>query len=317
MTTPEKSTALAPVRPQVPALPSKDELEKVRALATVIYNSGQFPKAIQNIETAMMIGLYGKEIGYGFLQSLTAIHMIEGVPSIHYKDQLALIRRDCPGATIEFLQQDEKACRILAQRPGQKPQEFKWTHEEALRAGYLKWDEKLKCFTGKDNWVNSETDMLTARCVSRMNRAMFSDVSRGFCYTPEEIVESREVKDADTGATVSREKSADTIPRKSRDAKSEVEEAQLSDEAEIIITAEEPKAEPAPESAEDPSKNSDREKIIALVGALNETDDLQMVESCYQFFVDSNKGNVDLIMQAYEILEQRKKNLEVRTSEIS
>ncbi len=318
--TPEetKGLALSPQRTSGMALPSTEIIQTMRQLATDFYNSGLMPKKIENVEQAMVVAFFGRELGMSFFQSLSAVHVIEGVPSLHYKDQLAIIRRDCPGVKIEILQQDDKGCRILAERPGQKEQEFSWMHEEAIRAGYIRPDpSKPGKFMGKDNWVNSEIDMLTGRCVSRMARSLFSDILRGFGHTPDEIIDTREMRAASPATPAATVSSDASRIRKKGDPRPEaqIEEAQVVAEpaAEAPSAAPEPPAAPAPQAPKPQAREEGKPNVNALIeltDALNMTSNPNTMDFTWNKFRETHAQDPLTVVEGYKIYSLRQQNVE-------
>ncbi len=177
-----ESTAMAVSTAGQLGVLTEPDLKLLLNQANIFYKSGLCAKKFENPEAVLITAMYGREIGMSFMQSLADIHVVDGVPGLSAHAQGALIRRNMPKAKIEIIEQNEMVCRISMWREGMdKAQEFSYTIEEADRAN----------LTGKDNWRNHPTDMLTARATSRGYRFMFKDVMGGFGYTPEELYESR------------------------------------------------------------------------------------------------------------------------------
>ena len=145
--------------------------------ATVYLKSGFLPVSIKTPEQCMMIMAKGIELGLPPIYALTHINIIQGKPTIPPEVMLSLIYQRCPGAIIDYKQNDSEACIIVATRPGHQPAEFSYTMEDA----------KLAKLDTKDNWKKFPTDMLRARCISRMARARFADCISGASYVPEEL----------------------------------------------------------------------------------------------------------------------------------
>lgn len=157
---------------------AEDQLAQLITHANIFWKSGLCPAKFDNPEAIIITAMYGREIGLSFMQALTDVHVINGVPGLSASGQSAVIRSKLPKAKIKILEQNEMVCRISMWRPGMDdPQEFSYTIEEADRAN----------LTGKDNWRNHPTDMLTARCLTRGYRFVFKDILGSFSYTPEEI----------------------------------------------------------------------------------------------------------------------------------
>ncbi len=149
----------------------------LREQASVLFNCQFFAKTIKSPEQAIAVIMKGYELSIPPLQACGHIFLVNGRLTCSAELQLALIYRDCPGATIDFLKIDNDSCVILAARPGHKPIEFKFTMADAKTAG----------LTGKDNWKNYPRSMCRSRCVSEMARTLFADAINGMSHTPEEL----------------------------------------------------------------------------------------------------------------------------------
>ncbi len=174
-------TALATQPGDMLGMLNEDQLKQLTIHANIFWKSGFCPKKFDNPESIVITAMYGREIGMSFMQALTDIHVIDGIPSLSAAGQGGVIRQKLPAAKIVLLEQNEMVCRISMWRPGMdEPQEFSYTIEDASRAN----------LTGKDNWIYNPTDMLTWRCSTRGYRFIYKDVLGSFGYTPEELYES-------------------------------------------------------------------------------------------------------------------------------
>ncbi len=155
------------------------------------------------VAKAMTIVLKGRELNIPPLQALNSIYVINGRPCLAADLMLALIYRGCPSAKIDFKTPVEKAneeCVIEVTRPGQSPQNFRFTIEDAKRAGLL----------GKDVWKNYPAAMCRARAISIMARAVFPDFVMG-CYTTEEMQREPQEEDIEDQRVLARRSSADEL----------------------------------------------------------------------------------------------------------
>lgn len=99
------------------------------------------------------------------------LHNIEG--KVVLSGQLINMMLVNAGWEIEFVQMDEQACHLKFHYPrSQRVEEFKYTIEEAKKAGYLgipgpngTWQKKPK-----DNWLYHGKDMLFNRCITSGGR---------------------------------------------------------------------------------------------------------------------------------------------------
>lgn len=300
--------ALATQHAQSYGLVTADTLAQMQDLADRFFKSGLAPSKFENSQQIIITALYGRELGLSFQQSLTAVHVIEGVPSLHYKDQLGLIRARCPKAEINFLQQDTKGCIIEAWRPGEKSHsKFSFMMEDAQRAGLLalRNGEIIK-----DNWRNYPEDMCVGRAVGRMSRRLFSDIMRGFGYTPEEILDAPKVKfEERPAATVSPE--ASVIPKRGKPAPKveEIEEAQIVNE-----TKETEASEPATEPTviENQADSIDRDAVLTLVEALNLAENSNTMDFTYSKWRDQNADKEATLVQGYMVYTKAQANMKQR-----
>ncbi len=157
--------------------PTQDEWTIMNNLAETMLKSGFLPVSIKTKEQAVAIALKGRELGVPFIQAISGINIIQGKPTVSSELMLGLIFKNCPGAKIQYVQNDNKGCAIRAARPGQPPSTFSFTMDDASLAGVL----------SKDNWRKFPAAMLRARCISAMARALFPDAIMGCSYTPEEL----------------------------------------------------------------------------------------------------------------------------------
>ena len=177
-----EETALATQSGDMLGMLSEVQLAQLTTHANIFWKSGFCPKKFDNPESIVITAMYGREIGMSFMQALTDIHVIDGIPSLSAPGQGGVIRQRLPAAKIVLLEQNEMVCRISMWRPGMdEPQEFSYTIEDAGRAN----------LTGKDNWIYNPTDMLTWRCSTRGYRFIFKDILGSFGHTPEELYELR------------------------------------------------------------------------------------------------------------------------------
>lgn len=105
------------------------------------------------------------------------LHNIEG--KVVLSGQLINMMLVNAGWEIEFVQMDEVACHLKFHYPrSQRVEEFKYSIEEAKKAGYLgipgpngTWQKKPK-----DNWLYHTKDMLFNRCITSGGRKFAPNV---------------------------------------------------------------------------------------------------------------------------------------------
>lgn len=145
--------------------------------------TGLISKSLGQPEQVIFMIMAGKELGMGPMWSVQNLQIVDGRVSAKAEAMMALVYKNCPGAHINFIQNDSTACRLEASRPGQKANAF----------GFSMDDAKMARLDGKDNWKKYPRAMLRSRAVSEMCRAMFPEAIAGICsYTPEEIIDMRE-----------------------------------------------------------------------------------------------------------------------------
>ncbi len=145
--------------------------------ATMLVRSGFLPESVNTPEKAIAIAMKGQEIGMPMMQAYSQIHVIKGKPTLSAEGINSLIRRNCPGAKLEFLERTEEQCIIKATRPLEAPAMFSFTMADAKRAG----------ITNNPSWTKYPRQMLFARCISEVGRTMFPDCLSGISYVPEEL----------------------------------------------------------------------------------------------------------------------------------
>jgi hypothetical protein len=165
-----------PMMQQTP-FPLGEEWNSMKNQAALLVKSGFLPKAVNTAEKAIAIMLKSRELGIGPMEGLSGISIIEGKPSVSPEMMLKLIFRAYPNTKLEYLINTGEECKIQVTRPGQKPQVFSFTLNDAKTAG----------LTGKYNWKNYPRAMLRSRCVAEMARSLFPDAIAGCSYTPDEL----------------------------------------------------------------------------------------------------------------------------------
>lgn len=145
-------------------------------------STGLISKSLARPEQVIFTIMAGKELGMGPMWAVQNLQIVDGKVSAKAEAMMALVFKNCPGAQIDFIQNDAAACRLEASRPGCKPQPF----------GFSMDDAKLARLDGKDNWKKYPRAMLRSRAVSEMCRALFPEAIAGISsYTPEEIEDMR------------------------------------------------------------------------------------------------------------------------------
>lgn len=172
---------------QVAVVTHKDDWVLLQKQCKAFIASGFLPDHItkgcsadQAMAKAITIAIKGRELGVPPMQAFASITVIRGKPCLASELMLALIYQRIPGAKISFVTPTEKQgteCTVKMQRPGGAENEFRFTLEDAKKAGLV---------VPNSAWTKYPTAMLRARAISAGARAVFPDAIMG-CYTPEEM----------------------------------------------------------------------------------------------------------------------------------
>ena len=134
----------------------------------------------QAIAKAIAIAWKGRELGIPPMQALAGINVIQGKPTLSAELMLALIFQKVSGAIVNFttpIEKQDTECTVEMQRPGGKFNVFRFSIEDASRAGLVR---------SGSGWTKYPAAMLRARAISAGARAVFPDCIMG-CYTAEEL----------------------------------------------------------------------------------------------------------------------------------
>lgn len=158
-------------------------LDEARGLATTISKASLLPEALRGKEAdVLMTIMTGAELGLGPMQSIRAIDVIKGKPTLKAEAMVALVRRRrdvCEYLVIR--RTDATACTIETKRVGDPvATTMSFTIDDAKAAGLL----------SNDNWKRFPSAMLRARCSSAICKAVYSDLVLGL-YDAEELDPAR------------------------------------------------------------------------------------------------------------------------------
>ncbi len=177
-------------------IPTKDEMQTYERIADQASKSGFFGK-LGGTAGIFSIALYARELGQPPMQMLCGgMHNIMGKIEIAPVTMNAMIRK--AGHVLQIIESSDTKCTIKGVRSDSK-EEYTCTYsiDDAKRAGLFK---------AGSGWEKFPSDMLFARCLSRIARRLFPDVI-GPSYVEGEIKETAEVLE----------------PKKSAEAKKDVE----------------------------------------------------------------------------------------------
>ena len=149
-------------------------------LAKQIAGTEFVPKSLRNNPGAIAAAiLFGDEVGFGPMQSLAKIAVIEGKPALAAEAQRALILRAGHAIWIE----DATTTKVTVcgrRKDSEQINRFTWTMDDAKRAN----------LAGRPSWRMYPRQMLTARATAELARAVFADAIGGLMAI-EELEESR------------------------------------------------------------------------------------------------------------------------------
>ena len=151
-------------------------------LAKIISESGMAPAGMDTQQKLLVAMAHGAALGLSAMQSIQNIHVIKGKPTLS-ADLMGAITRSSRSCLYlrETVATPERVTMTTA-RTDDPDHEFTrtWTLEDAKRAG----------LAGSSTWRSYPRQMLRARCLSEICRAVFPEVVGGF-YVPHELDASR------------------------------------------------------------------------------------------------------------------------------
>lgn len=154
-------------------------LAQVVHLAENIAQTDFVPKALRGKPAAVTACiLFGRELGFGPLQSLQAIHVVDGRPGV--SAEMARAMAMSAGHEIVIDESTTARCVARGRRAGsQEWTTITWTMDDAKRAG----------IDGKDNWRKHPRRMLQARATAELVHLLFPDAAGAMPMTIEEMAE--------------------------------------------------------------------------------------------------------------------------------
>lgn len=163
-------------RHATPVVPAWQELKEQSIFA---FESGLLPRSVDSRQKAVTIALMGRELGLSPMQSLCGIYVVNGMTALRGSLMLRLIYERIPGAEITVVTPPEKAdeeCTVEMKRPNGKVHTFRYTLEDAKKAG----------FANKQTWQQHTSTMLRWAAIRTGARVVFADAIAG-CYMEDEI----------------------------------------------------------------------------------------------------------------------------------
>lgn len=166
------------------------EWNVIVAQAEVLARSQIIPPAYRNQpENIVAAAITGRQFGWDVMAAMRNTHPIEGVITIRPEAQVGLVR--AAGHSISGSSSSERAVATGTRGDTGDTMTVEWTIDDAVRAGLCSIRDGqpyARSHKGKPlPWETFTSDMLWARAVSQLCRRLFSDVTLGLSYTPDEI----------------------------------------------------------------------------------------------------------------------------------
>lgn len=162
-------------------IPTQDEFKTLQLIATHA-GSSKFFNNLGGVDGILCISLMARELGISPMAALSGgINYILGKVEISPRLMNSMIRQR--GHTLDIAESTDTVCTIKGTRKDTKETYVcTFTIEMAKKAGLVK--------TG-GGWEKYPSDMLFARCLSRLARRLFADVI-GPAYVEGEIADSKD-----------------------------------------------------------------------------------------------------------------------------
>jgi hypothetical protein len=158
-----------------PGLIGAQDLATISTLAKTFQMSGLFSDT-KNEAQAIVKMLAGRELGLGPFEAMRDINIIQGKTTLAAAQVAARIQQS--GGEWEFLQFDEKGCKLRFSRNGKVlTPDISFMLEDARKLG----------IASKDNYIKQARTMLFWRALTMGARMLFPGVFGGPIYTPDEL----------------------------------------------------------------------------------------------------------------------------------
>jgi hypothetical protein len=153
------------------------EASEVHGIAKALATTSFVPKSMQGKPDEITGAiLAGRELGLPPMTALSAIHIIEGRPTMTANALRGLAM--AAGVLFEVLAASDSRVQMRAKAPGQAQwTEVDWPIDRARKMG----------LTNKSNWQKMPQAMLTARATSELCRLVAANILLGMPYSTEEI----------------------------------------------------------------------------------------------------------------------------------
>jgi hypothetical protein len=172
-------------------IPSAAKWQQLVAMGEFIFKSSLCPAGLKSANDVTIILMAANDLGISLSQAVDKIFVTNGRKGMAAELMRALIRRD--GHTLRVIESNDHHCVLYGRRHDNGDEETtEFTIEEAIHAGLCaRAPDGTITSRSRDGkklpWETYTTDMLYARCTSRIGRRMFSDSLAGITYTPDEL----------------------------------------------------------------------------------------------------------------------------------
>lgn len=315
-----------PSRSMIPFSPQN--LNEALTISKQLATSDLCPKSFggkpENVLAAIMMG---HELGFGVMQSLSNIAVVNGRASVWGEAVSALILNS---GICEYLldsvsgEGKTMAVTIKTKRTGMPEYSYTYSWADAEKAG----------LTGKDTYQKYPKDMLYWKCLGRISKRIYADILKGIAIRENmdepmetesvgrvEIVKPAKVAPAEEKVPTPAEPSPEELLKKAEEAKARVaaEEAKEKAKAEKKAKKVEPTPEPAPAPAPAAAGEEDLkdEPAVAatpvnrVIGTLLNAIKLSNMETGaalgFALVVQSAEGDRKFMVEKYEEVIEHKK----------
>lgn len=164
-------------------------LDEAKSLSALISKSSLLPADLRGKEPEILMTIMtGAELGLAPMQSIRAIDVIKGKPTLKAETMTALVRgRKDVCEYLVLKESTAKKCTYETKRVGDPaPTSITFTIEEAAAAGLIAQTRNGE----PNNWMRFPAAMLRARAGSAICKAVYSDLILGV-YDPDELAEQK------------------------------------------------------------------------------------------------------------------------------
>lgn len=171
-------------------IPAPAEWQIILQQAEVLAGSDLVPRSYRGKPANVVVAtLEGRRFGWDVTMSMNSLHIIEGTPSMKPEIMLAMIRR--AGHSVKGETSSKEATITGIRCDNGDTHTARFTLEDAVNADLCKIKDGrpfARSDRGKKlSWELWTEDMMWARALSKLCRRLFSDVTLGAAYVPEEL----------------------------------------------------------------------------------------------------------------------------------